>query len=831
MIPGSLPTKKVPTKSFASPPPKERISTLSMLKKVEAAQAEASTVTTAPKHCYKSFDDLCHRVITLKLENWVVNVKSSIVNLCKNVADYMIPQFEIHIQPSLLYSIRSYAWSLPETHILYESCGRNLKNITVSNLVRTIEGFTLCTGIKMFTNDIIPHVLPKVYDVNNSAPVQQIVYYRTKACELLIRGGNVDLCRSCASILKKTTTKITTKSVTPAKLKAPISATSSEKLKLTIQMQRNENKRLQGEIEVLRAAIETSSKPVNDDFHSDFQKIFAENLDNNNIPDFMKLFWKEQQNYIGKSRSGVRYHPMVIRYCLKLAAKSPSAYEELRYDEKTGTGILVLPSKRRLRDYRNYIKPERGFNSKIIDELCTKTQSFTDIERNVILTFDEMKIQDGLVWDKHGSDLIGYVDLGDEELNFATLKDVEDIATHVLVFLIRGLINPFKFTLANFATTSATAMQIFPLFWKAVGILELKCHLYVIATSCDGMSSNRCFFEMHHFFAPQETITHKVINQFCTSRYIYFIADPPHLMKTARNCLLKSGASHGSRYMWNDGLHILWSHISRFYYEDSSTGLHYLPKLTNDHIQLNSYSVMNVRLAVQVLSDTVGNVLMKYGPPDAAKTAEFCLMMDKFFDCTNVRNRVECELKPLSTTSTMTVSEPLPLAKTTMKAKTRKLKPFLRPYESVEDERFEWLNDVFLKYLSSWKDNVMNRDGVYQKGERANMFLSYQTYQGLQITSLSLIGAVKYLLNSGAKYVLTERFCQDVLENYFGRQRAIGGRKDNPNLRDFGYGDNTIRNTVATKSIQGNSSGNQLGLGELNKIDSTPVPCRKRKRK
>ena len=34
-----------------------------------------------------------------------------------------------------------------------------------------------------------------------------------------------------------------------------------------------------------------------------------------------------------------------------------------------------------------------------------------------------------------------------------------------------------------------------------------------------------------------------------------------------------------------------------------------------------------------------------------------------------------------------------------------------------------------------------------------------------------------------------------ILENYNGRQRALGRSKDNPTLKDFGYNDNTIRNS------------------------------------
>ena len=73
------------------------------------------------------------------------------------------------------------------------------------------------------------------------------------------------------------------------------------------------------------------------------------------------------------------------------------------------------------------------------------------------------------------------------------------------------------------------------------------------------------------------------------------------------------------------------------------------------------------------------------------------------------------------------------------------------------------------------------------------MFLSWQTHEGIKITTHSSMELVKYLLNQGVPYVLTERFCQDPLENYFGQQRSIGRRKDNPSLRDFSYNDNTIR--------------------------------------
>ena len=51
------------------------------------------------------------------------------------------------------------------------------------------------------------------------------------------------------------------------------------------------------------------------------------------------------------------------------------------------------------------------------------------------------------------------------------------------------------------------------------------------------------------------------------------------------------------------------------------------------------------------------------------------------------------------------------------------------------------------------------------------------------------------------KYVQTECFCQDPLENWFGRQRSVGSRKDNSSMVDFGYNNNTIRNQKHFKPI------------------------------
>lgn len=92
-----------------------------------------------------------------------------------------------------------------------------------------------------------------------------------------------------------------------------------------------------------------------------------------------------------------------------------------------------------------------------------------------------------------------------------------------------------------------------------------------------------------------------------------------------------------------------------------------------------------MKLANQVLSRSVAIALQESGDDDVLGTANLCMMMNDFFDCTNERSLTE---------------------------HVSKRNDFIKPYTST-DERFSWLKDVFLQYLSSWKDSIMAREGEY----------------------------------------------------------------------------------------------------------------------
>lgn len=65
---------------------------------------------------------------------------------------------------------------------------------------------------------------------------------------------------------------------------------------------------------------------------------------------------------------------------------------------------------------------------------------------------DEIKIKKKQVWEKHTGKRVGYVDIGDIGLVYVTLTKINQVLSHIMVFLVHGIVNPFRFNLVDFAT-------------------------------------------------------------------------------------------------------------------------------------------------------------------------------------------------------------------------------------------------------------------------------------------------------------------------------------------------------------------------------------------
>ena len=112
--------------------------------------------------------------------------------------------------------------------------------------------------------------------------------------------------------------------------------------------------------------------------------------------------------------------------------------------------------------------------------------------------------------------------------------------------------------------------------------------------------------------------------------------------------------------------------------------------------------------------------------------------------------------------------------------------------------------------------------------------LSLSLSLSLCILVRSFVEMTKYLLSQGDVTFLSERISQDPLENYFGQQRARGGRNENPTMQQCLHNAAAIRvqKSLATDPVRGNCSRKRRLYGDQQpSIDSTPLPKRKRAKK
>ena len=318
------------------------------------------------------------------------------------------------------------------------------------------------------------------------------------------------------------------------------------------------------------------------------------------------------------------------------------------------------------------------------------------IQRFICLCFDEIEVQSSLVFNKYTDELIGFIDLGDPDTNYSTVSNCDKLTSHILVYYVRGLRSDLKFAFAYFATHGITSFQIMTTFWKAISILEITCKLPVITVVSDGASPNRKFYSLYAPLDELNTkdVTYRTINLFEPKRYIWFFADAPHLLKTARNFIYHLGNANGTRYMWKEGNFILWDHLRKRLDDELENGLKLNPKLTINHIQLSSFSCMNVMNA-QTLSATNADILNNYHGPETTQTALYCKHMNNLFDCLNVKSTKEMDYSR---------------------------NELLKQYTTENDSRSDWLQNRLLPYFNNWKHNILQRPGNFTASTGKNIY-------------------------------------------------------------------------------------------------------------
>ncbi len=100
----------------------------------------------------------------------------------------------------------------------------------------------------------------------------------------------------------------------------------------------------------------------------------------------------------------------MIKWCVNLKLISSSAYNALRT-----SGFLKLPSERTLRDYSNVFESKVGFQDEVDKQLLDEVnaKSLPPSRKFVGLILDEMKLKEGIVYNKTSGSVIGFTSIGD----------------------------------------------------------------------------------------------------------------------------------------------------------------------------------------------------------------------------------------------------------------------------------------------------------------------------------------------------------------------------------------------------------------------------------
>ena len=391
---------------------------------------------------------------------------------------------------------------------------------------------------------------------------------RNKSCEIIVNSAKCGHCVQYRDSLRKSFHRWQKrKIISPSRRTATSSCTNFALLNTPEKLQRYRKlktrslateRKLKDAVEKLTLQHgETLEPQTQDDLTSIMEEMSNEVRKMNPEQSFRRLFWEQQLQAINaKDARQVRWHPALIKWCLHLKFKSSSAYHALR-----STGVLTLPSERTLRDYTHWIKGEAGFQASVNRQLIKEANIREEKDEYITLVFDEMKVREDLVFDKHSCRLVGFVNLGEINNTLNTFeqqcKDGEQpiinegaVATHMLVFMIRGLFTSLEFVFAQFPTNGVTGDALFPIVWEAIRNIE-ECGLKVIVVTADGASPNRKFFKMHQASKSPGEIVYKTPNPYSLdSRDIYFMSDVPHLIKTTRNCWSNSFSHTNTRALW-----------------------------------------------------------------------------------------------------------------------------------------------------------------------------------------------------------------------------------------------------------------------------------------
>lgn len=327
-----------------------------------------------------------------------------------------------------------------------------------------------------------------------------------------------------------------------------------------------------------------------------------------------------------------KYSEHVRRFSLRQQYYSTAAYESLRIFFSKH-----LPARRTLQLWYSSIDGTPGVCRDALSILREKADQYlteNDHHLHLTLQYDDVHIRKQLCYCPEKEEFIGF------PTYTSTSKDTTDtapaLAYEALVYMVVG--NDFKLAVGYELCNGLDAIDRAALTLQVIKEIE-AVGVRVISLTGDGLAGNKSAAEalgarfdldQPYFKSPSYP-----------EQKIYIIFDPPHMMKLVRKHFSKNYIYH------NDQL-VDWNLLEVLVNKQSLDNFSLCNKLTNLHMNWHQ-KPMNVRLAVETISNSVANaleLLCKDGYEefkDNANTVEFIRYFNDGFDALNFGSNIKTD--------------------------------------------------------------------------------------------------------------------------------------------------------------------------------------------
>ena len=349
------------------------------------------------------------------------------------------------------------------------------------------------------------------------------------------------------------------------------------------------------------------------------KKIEQLNYLNNNEKAFCNLILKRKCHYTHSDK----FISQNIYY------RSPSIYRYMKETLK-----IKLPAVKTVLSWSKikFINPD--INHEVVKIIAKKVNTFSDLEKHAIKTFDEIAIKRSFVYNILTDQIDGFQQIG---LNRKPLS-----ASEAGFFMLRGVFSnwriPFSYYLSK---NSIKGENLKDILLNYISFCKKNFGLKILATVADQGTPNQKAYKLlgvtreSPYFFDKENIK------------VFAMYDYPHLIKSVRNTFLKNNFKFTDPRT-NEKVEGSFKIIRDIWENEKTKITKKLPKITQQHVYPNNFDKMKVKFAVQILSNTTASAIkavcndtndnlfsqsdiIKYALP----TAKICEMFNNCFDCFN----------------------------------------------------------------------------------------------------------------------------------------------------------------------------------------------------